>query len=329
MTTAPRISLVIPVRNEHENIGTCLGRLWDALREVDHEILICYDSDEDTTLAAIAATRNKSPNIRLIKNELGRGPSTAMRAGMQAAAGDVIVVTMADLSDPPEAIPVMADKIRRGADIVSGSRYMRGGRQIDGPPVKTLLSRLAGLSLYWVAGVGTHDATTSFRAFSRRLLQTIRIESTIGFTLGLEATVKAHLRGLIVSEVPVTWTDRSAGQSNFRVAKWLGAYLRWYGRAMAVPLMIWAAYALLGVLRLASAGQPYVPTPVALAASFATVLLARKLRRRMSVLDLIPVVAWLLPGSPGFTLEVPGWRYALGAFASALTILSTRGARKR
>jgi glycosyltransferase involved in cell wall biosynthesis len=230
--TAEKISVVIPVRNEHENIARCLEGLWDALRAVPHEILVAYDTDSDTTLPAIAAAPRKSPDIRLVKNDLGPSPSFAIRAGLRAATGDVVVVTMADLSDPPEAILRMAAKIRAGADVVSGSRYMRGGRQIGGPLVKTLLSRAAGLSLHYVAGVGTHDATTSFRAFSRRLLDTISFESDTGFTFGIEATVKAHLAGLVVDEVPVTWTDRTAGKSNFRVRKWLPAYLRWYTLAL-------------------------------------------------------------------------------------------------
>ncbi|HEX7672442.1 MAG TPA: glycosyltransferase, partial [Polyangiaceae bacterium] len=236
------LSVVIPVRNEHENIGRCLEEIERTLRDVDHEILVSYDSEEDTTLAAIERIDPRPAGLRLVKNELGPSPSFAIRAGLLAAKGDVVVVTMADLSDPAEAILRMQKKVQGGADVVSGSRYMRGGKQIGGPRVKTALSRAAGLSLCWVAGVGTHDATTSFRAFSRRLLDMVPLESDTGFTFGLEATVKAHRVGLRVDEVPVTWSDRSAGQSNFRVGSWLGAYLGWYGTAMAEPLLVWSVW---------------------------------------------------------------------------------------
>ena len=236
------LSVVVPVRNEHDNIGPCLERLGAALHSTHHEILVVYDHKDDSTLAAIDRMVPKPAAVRLVQNTLGPSPSLAIRAGIAAALGDVVVVTMADLSDPPQAILEMARAIRDGADVVSGSRYMRGGSQTGGPLLKTLLSRAVGLSLAWVAGVGTHDATTSFRAFSRRFVDRVPLESRTGFTFGIEATVKAHHLGFVVGEVPSTWADRTAGQSNFRVAKWLRAYLRWYLAAMIVPLAVWAAW---------------------------------------------------------------------------------------
>src|ERR1041385_7707572 len=127
--TANVVSVVVPVRNEHENIRTCLARLDSTLRNHAHEILVVYDRDDDTTLGAIDTMPDKPRNVRLVHNTLGPSPSFAIRAGIGAAAGDVIAVTMADLSDPPDAILEMTKKIRAGADVVSGSRYMRGGSQ--------------------------------------------------------------------------------------------------------------------------------------------------------------------------------------------------------
>lgn len=239
--TAECISLLIPVYNEKGNIAACLRGLSKALQGLEHEILVCYDFDEDNTLEAIAAMEDRPAAVKLVRNTLGRGATCAIRAGIQAARGDVLVTTMADLSDPPELIPLMARKIREeGADVVSGSRYMKGGSQTGGPPLKAFLSRMAGLSLHWVAGVTTHDSTTNFRAYSRRYLERIRIESKSGMELALELTVKAHLGGFKVDEVPSSWKDRSAGESRFRVWKWLPGYLRWYLLAMGDSLFVWA-----------------------------------------------------------------------------------------
>jgi glycosyltransferase involved in cell wall biosynthesis len=227
--TAECISVILPVYNEEGNIAACLRGLAKALDGLDHELLVCYDFDEDTTLPAIARMENKPAAVKLIRNSLGRGPAHAIRAGFQAARGDVLVVTMADLSDPPEAIRAMARKIREeGADVVSGSRYMDGGSQTGGPWLKTFLSRTAGRSLHCLAGLGTHDATTNFRAYSRRFIESVRIESEHGMELALELTVKAHRTGYRVDEVPSSWQDRSAGESRFRLWKWLPRYLRWY-----------------------------------------------------------------------------------------------------
>lgn len=244
--TGPCISVVLPVYNEDGNIAACLRGLAAALKDEEHEILVCYDFDEDKTLPAIAAMTDKPASVKLVRNSLGRGVAFAIRAGLQAARGDVLVTTMADLSDPPGAIPKMARKIRvEGADVVSGSRYMKGGSQTGGPKLKTLMSRAAGLSLHHVAGVGTHDATTNFRAYSRRFIQHVDVESRHGFELALEMTVKAHLAGFKVDEVPSSWQDRTAGESRFKLWTWLPRYLGWYLRAMAEPLVVWGLLAIL------------------------------------------------------------------------------------
>jgi hypothetical protein len=82
-----------------------------------------------------------------------------------------------------------------------------------------------------VAGVGTHDSTNNFKLYSRRFLDSVTIDSKAGFELALELTVKAHLAGRRIAEVPTTWRDRTAGTSNFKLRKWLPHYLRWYAMA--------------------------------------------------------------------------------------------------
>ncbi|MEE6176560.1 glycosyltransferase [Mycobacterium sp. 050134] len=260
------VSVVIPVYNEGENIQACVRGISGALADIPHELLVCYDFDEDTTLPALDAMPDKPPTVRLVRNSLGKGVANALIAGFAAARGDVVVTSMADLSDPPSVIPLMAAKIRDdGADVVSGSRYMPGGDQRGGPRLKTLMSRTAGLSLHYVGRVPTHDATTNFRAYSRRFLQEVPVESVRGFEVGLELTTKAHLLGYRVDEVPSTWTDRTAGTSKFDLVGWLPAYLRWYGLAMRGPMMRWTGGGLvwLGVFGLARRyrGDRLSPTP--------------------------------------------------------------------
>jgi len=222
------VSIIVPVYNEGENIQICLRRIWAAMQSLPHEILICYDFDQDSTLPSIQAMSDCPPTLRLVKNDLGRGVAFALQAGFQAARGDVVVTTMADLSDPPEVIPAMAQKVRQeNADVVSGSRYMKGGSQTGGPLLKRTLSRLGGLSLHWLTGMKTHDPTTNFRAYSKKYLQQVQVESRMGFEVALELTVKAHVLGYNVDEVPSSWQDRSAGQSRFKLWAWLPHYLRW------------------------------------------------------------------------------------------------------
>lgn len=226
------ISLVVPVYNEADNIVLFLREVESAVHE-PHEILIVYDFPEDNTLPAIAAMTPPCANVRLIHNTLGRGVLPAIKAGFQASKGDVVIVMMADRSDDPHTVAEMAKLVRQGADVVAGSRYVRGGRQIGGPLLKRTLSRLAGMSLYYLAGLPIHDATNNFRAYSRRAIEQVPIEGEASFAIALELTLKAHWRGWRVAETPTTWRDRTAGQSRFRLWAWLPHYLRWYFRALA------------------------------------------------------------------------------------------------
>src|SRR5437667_9292053 len=225
------ISIVAPVYNEADNIVPFLHGVEAEVRE-PHEILLVYDFPEDNTLPAVAAMQPPCPNVRLIHNTLGRGVLNALKAGFAACKGDVVVVMMADRSDEPKDVGAMATLIRGGADVVAGSRYVRGGRQEGGPLLKRTLSCLAGVSLHYLAGLPIRDATNNFRAYSRRVIEQIPIEGEASFAVALELTLKAHWRGWRVAEVPTTWHDRTAGQSRFRLLAWLPHYLRWYLRAL-------------------------------------------------------------------------------------------------
>ncbi len=225
------ISVVVPVYNEAANIVPFLRDLEEVVRE-PHETLVVYDFPEDNTLPAVAAMQPPAASVRLVQNTLGRGVLNALLAGFRASRGDVVVVMMADRSDEPKDVAEMARLVREGADVVAGSRYMRGGGQEGGPFVKRTLSRLAGLSLYYLAGLPIHDATNNFRAYSRRVVEQIKPEGTASFALALELTLKAHWRGWKLAEVPTTWHDRTAGQSRFRLFAWLPHYLRWYLKAL-------------------------------------------------------------------------------------------------
>jgi len=225
------ISLVVPVYNEAANIQAFLRDVTNQVQK-PHELLIVYDFPEDNTLPAIAAMQPLCPNVRLVHNTLGRGVLNALKAGFQASRGDVIVVMMADCSDEPRDVPAMAQLVRAGADVVAGSRYVSGGRQEGGPLLKRALSRLAGASLYYLAGLPIRDVTNNFRAYSRRVVEEISIESEAGFALALELTLKAHWRGWRIAEVPTVWRDRTAGQSRFRLFAWLPHYLKWYLQAL-------------------------------------------------------------------------------------------------
>jgi len=227
----PDLSIVVPAYNEGSAIVACLDQIVASVA-TPFEILVVYDTEEDTTAPFVADYAHADPRVRPTLNTYGRGPAQAIRFGLDHAQAPIAVVTMADGSDEAGLIDAMAQLVAEGAVVVAASRYMPGGRQIGGPPVKRTLSRLAGVSLYWFGRVGTHDATSAFKAYSTAFVREARIESDRGFEIGLELVGKAKHMGRRVAEVPTTWRDRTAGASNFRVAAWLPTYLRWYWRAL-------------------------------------------------------------------------------------------------
>ena len=229
-TGTPELSIVLPVYNEGEAVEPVLRGLANAVR-TPHELVVVYDFDEDTTVPVVRRLVGEIPGLRGLRNDIGRGVLNAMKAGLAASSGAYVLISMADGSDEPHVVDSMVALARDGADVVSASRYMRGGHQVGGPPLKRLMSRTAGLTLHWFAGVPTHDPTNNFKLYSRRFLDTVTIESTAGFELALELTVKATIAGRRVAEVPTTWRDRTAGQSNFKLRKWLPHYLQWYWTA--------------------------------------------------------------------------------------------------
>ncbi|MGH7787565.1 MAG: glycosyltransferase [Candidatus Binatia bacterium] len=231
-----RLSIVIPVYREGEAARATLLAVA-ARAPQPHEILVVHDEADDPTLPVIASVAAQHPQVRAVHNTLGRGPALALRAGFAAAQGEAVCVTMADASDEPEDVGRMLERLEAGYDLVAASRYMPGGRQVGGPPLKSALSRLAGLSLYFVAGLPTRDPTSNFKLYRRSMLERLPIESARGFDIALEITVKAFAAGYRITEVPTVWRDRTEGQSNFKLAQWLPRYLRWYGVALRTGIL--------------------------------------------------------------------------------------------
>ena len=229
----PRVSVVIPAYNEGAAVVPFLDRIFEAIT-LPAEVLVVYDTVDDTTVPFLESYAKREPQLRPVLNTLGRGPAKALRFGIGQATADVVVVTMADGSDDPMQIDQLTRLVERGVVVACASRYMRGGQQVGGPWIKGRVSRLAGVSLHLIARVGTHDATNSFKAYSRAFVERVGIDSDAGFELGIELVAKARRLGLPVAELPTIWLDRTDGTSNFKVKAWIPRYLHWYLYALGL-----------------------------------------------------------------------------------------------
>lgn len=223
----PLLSIVTPVYNEADNFPA----LYDAIKKnikTPYQLIVVYDFDKDTTVPVAKKYARKDKSVILHKNTLGRGALNALKSGIGYVKSGPVLIIMADLSDDLSMVDAMYAEYKNGAALVCGSRYMKGGKQLGGPLLKRTLSRLAGVSLYYIRRVPTHDVTNNFKLYDKALLNAITIESHGGFEIAMEITVKAFKMRFNIKELPTTWRDRTAGEANFQLWKWLPMYFHWY-----------------------------------------------------------------------------------------------------
>jgi glycosyltransferase involved in cell wall biosynthesis len=224
-----RISILLPVRNEGINLKIML-KILKAVLEVDYELVVVCDHPEDTSIPVVEQMRAECPNLRLVLNGYGRGVTNAIRAGVDAAAGEYILIFAADEVGPVLAIEDMLELISEGADFVSCTRYAHGGRRLGGSLVGQILSRTANRLFHWLSGCALTDATTGIKLMRRSAYYQLNLQARpVGWAVAFEMSMKAQLAGLKLGEVPIISVDRLyGGQSTFRAGAWTVEYLRWF-----------------------------------------------------------------------------------------------------
>lgn len=227
---AELVQIVVPVYNEGDNVRTLYNTLLEEEIEFDR-LSFVYDFDGDSTLPVILELQQSDQRIVAEKNTIGRGVINALKHGFSKTVAGPVLVLMGDNSDKLSIIPEMVRLWARGATIVSPSRYMPGGEQQGGGLIKSNLSKLAGKSLSF-AGFPTSDATNNFKLYDGEWLVSQSIESKGGFEVALELSCKAFEQKQKIYQIPTSWFDRTAGESNFKLVEWIPQYLKWYLRAL-------------------------------------------------------------------------------------------------
>ena len=187
-----RASIIVPARNEIEYINTFLDCLVNNIKS-EVEVLIVVDSIEDLTLNHIQSSNFEKINLRKLVSTYGPGPANAIKYGVDFAATEIVVVTMADGSDDPKNVDDLILLIERGCSVAIASRYMPGGQQIGGPKLKKYLSKTASFILRIFAGIPTHDSTNSFKAYSMKFRQLMQLQQLHGRNLALNQLTSSYL----------------------------------------------------------------------------------------------------------------------------------------
>jgi len=202
------LSVVIPAYNEERFIGTLLEKI----KAVDlaplgfaMELIVVDDCSKDRTAEIVAAV----PGVRLIRMERNGGKGKAVRTGIAAATGDLLIIQDADLEyDPQDYIPMLRAHLDGRADVIYGSRYLGRGRHDN----QSLGAYLGGRSLSLVGwlftGTFLTDTVTAFKLFRRAEIAALPLE-TSGFELDHELTARMLARGKTIAEVPISYFPRS------------------------------------------------------------------------------------------------------------------------
>jgi dolichol-phosphate mannosyltransferase len=227
--SVPKLSILVPVRNEGLNLRVML-KLLPAVVDVPHEVLVVYDFPEDDSVPVIHSMQGGYPNSCGVHNTLGKGVINALRAGVKAAKGDYVLIFAADEVGPVLAIDPMLELMESGCDFVSCTRYANGGRRLGGSLIGGILSRTANWLFYHVAGSAFTDCTTGVKMFRRPVFDMLGLEARpVGWAVAFEMAIKAELAGLNLGEVPIISIDRLyGGKSTFRVWPWVREYTRWF-----------------------------------------------------------------------------------------------------
>ncbi len=227
-------SVVVPAYNEAKNLPPTLGDLAGALRPegIPFELLVVNDNSTDETAAVVEGMRAEIPEIRLVRNTPPGGLGRAVRCGLRNFSGDVVAVVMADSSDDPADVIACYRKIEEGYDAVFGSRFRRGSRVTQYPPVKLYVNRIVNKMMQLMFMTPFNDLTNAFKVYRRHVIESISPLQAAHFNITIEMSLSCIIRRCKIAEIPIRWYGRTWGQSNLKLRKMGRRYL-------CTLLMIW------------------------------------------------------------------------------------------
>ena len=231
-----KLDIIIPVYNEGKSIVHLLKSLENEI-SCSFRVLICYDSDDDSTLQYIKGDQIINNEILLIKNPK-KGPNSAIIKGISVSNSKIILVYMADDFENINQINHMINLIEQGNDLVIPTRFMQGGKMIGAAKIKEAATRIGSFLIFHLAGIPFKDCTNAFKMFSENLKSKVKLNSSTGFTFALELVSKSYFLNLKIIEVPSTWIEIENRKSNFKMLKWIPYYVYWLLYSMSINYVL-------------------------------------------------------------------------------------------
>lgn len=213
------LSILIPARNEEENISETVTTIFTSLEQhqIPHEIWVIDDHSTDGTFPLLQELQKRVGTLQAIENTGNAGFGYSIRLGLEKYTGDCVAIVMGDLSDSPDDLVKFYHKLQEGYDAVFGSRFIRGGKTINYPWLKMRINRLANGIVRLCFGIRYNDTTNAFKLYKRETINGLKPLLSPHFNITLELPLKVIVRGYSYAVLPNTWTNRKAGQSKLKI----------------------------------------------------------------------------------------------------------------
>jgi dolichol-phosphate mannosyltransferase len=237
----PRAVVCLPTYNEAENVEPVVRALVDVLGD-DDRVLVIDDASPDGTGEIADRLAAELRQVAVVHRRAKEGIGPAYIAGFARALTDgaeLVLEMDCDFSHDPRDVPRLIEAAERGADLVLGSRYVRGGRVENWGLLRRLVSRGGSLYARMLLGSRVRDLTGGFKCYRRRVLEAIDLVSVSsqGYAFQIETTYRALRAGFRVVEIPITFADREAGRSKMTKAIVLEAM--WRVPALRLAALTW------------------------------------------------------------------------------------------
>ena len=214
-----KLSVIIPSRNEAENLEECVSKIVAELttNNIEHEVIIVDDGSTDNTPTVVNKTRNEYTTVRYIRNNGDNGFGRAVRIGLEEFSGDAVAIMMADLSDSSEDLVAYWKCLGEGFDCAIGSRFIKGSVIHDYPWFKLLLNRLVNTIIRFAFRIRCNDITNAFKMYRTEVIDGCKPFISPHFNLTVEIPLKAIIRGYSWKVVPISWRNRTKGVAKLKL----------------------------------------------------------------------------------------------------------------
>ncbi|MCK5014848.1 MAG: glycosyltransferase family 2 protein [Candidatus Omnitrophica bacterium] len=221
------ISVVIPARNEAENIARTISGISEEFKwnHWSYEIIVVNDGSTDNTEDVVSRLSEHDSSVRLIRNEAPFGFGNAIKKGLDHFQGDYVIITMADSSDRPGAMVEYVRTMRDGYDCCFGSRWNKDAAVVGYPWLKKVINRMANWFIQILFGLRYNDVTNAFKGYSKEVIEGIKPVLSHHFNITVELPLKAIVRGYTYKIIPTDWHERRSGKTNLKIPEMGSRYL--------------------------------------------------------------------------------------------------------